>query len=80
MIHSRQGWTRCNVLCIAFQVVFQGPRARMGIYEGIPTKVTPHSTTGRPDYFGPLVNRCSCKSGCTAYLQRNAAHTWAGQV
>ncbi|KAK9805480.1 hypothetical protein WJX72_000629 [[Myrmecia] bisecta] len=41
------------------QVVFQGPRARMGIYEGIPTKVTPHSTTGRADYFGPLVNRCA---------------------
>lgn len=40
------------------QVLFNGPRVKMGIYEGIPTRVCPHSTSGRADYFGPLVNRC----------------------
>lgn len=39
------------------EMLFQGPRVRMGIYEGIPTRVCPNSTSGRADYFGPLVNR-----------------------
>jgi len=34
-----------------------GPRIKMGIYEGVPTRVAPHTTTGSADYFGPLVNR-----------------------
>ena len=39
------------------QMLFHGPRAKMGIYEGVPTRICPHTTTGRADYFGPLVNR-----------------------
>ena len=39
------------------QMLFHGPRVRMGVYEGVPTRVCPHTTTGRADYFGPLVNR-----------------------
>lgn len=39
------------------QMLFHGPRIRMGIYEGIPTRVCPHTISGRADYFGPLVNR-----------------------
>ena len=41
------------------EMLFHGPRVRMGMYEGVPTRVCPHTTTGRADYFGPLVNRCS---------------------
>lgn len=40
------------------EVVWVGPRARMGICEAIPNRVVPHTTSGRADYFGPLVNRC----------------------
>ena len=39
------------------QMLFAGPRVRMGLYEGVPARVCPHNTTGRADYFGPLVNR-----------------------
>lgn len=38
-------------------LIFLGPRIKMGIYEGTPTRVAPHTTTGATDYFGPLVNR-----------------------
>ena len=38
-------------------LIFIGPRIKMGIYEGFPTRVAPHTTTGSADYFGPLVNR-----------------------
>ena len=40
-------------------VVFRGPKVKMGIYSGVPTRVLPHNTTGRADYFGPLVNRAA---------------------
>ena len=40
-------------------VVFRGPRVKMGLYRGAPTRVMPHSRTGRADYFGPLVNRAA---------------------
>ncbi|KXZ45802.1 hypothetical protein GPECTOR_50g596 [Gonium pectorale] len=40
-------------------VLFRGPRIKAGMYQGVPTKVSPHSTTGRADYFGPLVNRAA---------------------
>ncbi|KAL3145789.1 hypothetical protein ABBQ38_015166 [Trebouxia sp. C0009 RCD-2024] len=40
-------------------LIFQGPRIKMGIYEGTPTRVAPHTTTGSTDYFGPLVNRAA---------------------
>jgi hypothetical protein len=36
-------------------VMFRGPRVKMGIYCGTPTRVIPHTTTGRADYFGPVV-------------------------
>lgn len=39
------------------EVLFMGPRVKMGIYEGLPTRICPHTTTGRADYFGPFVNR-----------------------
>ena len=39
------------------EVLFLGPRVKMGIYEGRPTRICPHTTTGRADYFGPFVNR-----------------------
>ncbi|CAG9465741.1 unnamed protein product [Pedinophyceae sp. YPF-701] len=32
---------------------------RVGIYEGVPVSIVPHRSTGRADYFGPLVNRAA---------------------
>ena len=43
--------------------IFAGPRIKMGIYEGIPTRVAPHTTTGAADYFGTLVNRLAAVAG-----------------
>ncbi|GFH18457.1 guanylate cyclase domain-containing protein [Haematococcus lacustris] len=40
-------------------LLFHGPRVKVGLYQGTPVKVVPHSTTGRADYFGPLVNRAA---------------------
>jgi hypothetical protein len=41
-------------LCVVV-VCVQGPRVKMGMYSGTPTRVMPHTTTGRADYFGPMV-------------------------
>jgi class 3 adenylate cyclase len=38
---------------------FRGPRVRVGLYRGVPTRVVPHTTTGRADYFGCSVNRAA---------------------
>ena len=38
-------------------LIYHGPRIRMGMCEGTPTLVTPHTTSGRCDYFGRFVNR-----------------------
>lgn len=38
-------------------LIWYGPRIRMGMCEGTPTSIMPHQTSGRADYFGPLVNR-----------------------
>jgi len=40
-------------------VIWRGLRAKCGMYEGTPTSIEPHKTTGRADYFGPLVNRAA---------------------
>lgn len=40
-------------------IVFRGPRVKMGVYCGVPTRVVPHTTTGRADYFGQVVNRAA---------------------
>ena len=39
--------------------MFQGPRLKVGVFEGQPTATMVHPTLGRPDYFGPLVNRAA---------------------
>ena len=39
------------------ELVYLGPRIRMGMCEGTPTLVMPHTTSGRCDYFGRFVNR-----------------------
>ena len=44
------------------QVVWFGPRVRMGLFDGEPVRVLPHATSGRADYFGPVINRC-CPAG-----------------
>lgn len=40
-------------------LVWSGLRAKCGVFEGTPTSIEPHRTTGRADYFGPLVNRAA---------------------
>lgn len=40
-------------------LLFRGLRAQMGGYEGAPTRVRPHHSTGRADYFGACVNRAA---------------------
>lgn len=40
-------------------LLFRGPRVKTGVYKGHPRSITPHSTTGRADYWGPLVNRAA---------------------
>lgn len=41
------------------RVVFDGLRAKIGIFLDTPLEVTPHGSTGRADYFGTFVNRCA---------------------
>ena len=48
-----------------------GPRVRMGIYEGVPQSICPHSTSGRCDYWGPFVNRAARFANAAA---------WGGQI
>lgn len=40
-------------------LIFRGLRARMGLYEGRPTRIRPHTSTGRADYHGVIVNRAA---------------------
>ena len=48
------------------QLLWRGPRVRMGMFEGRPAAVVPHPASGRADYFGRLCNRCcSQKAHCT---------------
>jgi hypothetical protein len=44
-------------------LLFQGPRLKTGIYQGPPRTVNTHSTTGRADYWGELVNRAARMMG-----------------
>jgi hypothetical protein len=37
-------------------LIFRGLRARMGLYEGVPTRIRPHLATGRADIYGTLVS------------------------
>eukprot|EP00899_Mesostigma_viride_P006765 jgi/Mesvir1/1608/Mv14571-RA.1 len=46
--------------------VFRGLRIKCGVYWGVPTKCTPHATTGRAAYFGPIVNRAARVAGTAA--------------
>ena len=39
------------------EMIWNGPRVRMGICEGSPESLSPHKTSGRADYFGKVVNR-----------------------
>ena len=51
----------------AMEVIWVGPRARMGICEAVPNRVVTHPTSGRADYIGPLVNRSrALASACPA--------------
>jgi hypothetical protein len=59
-------------------VVFRGPRVKMGIYSGVPTRVLPHSTSGRADYFGPLVNRAARYCPAAARGGQVSGWGWAG--
>lgn len=45
-------------------LLWRGLRAKCGIFEGLPTSIEPHKSTGRADYFGLLVNRAARFMGC----------------
>ncbi|KAK9848400.1 hypothetical protein WJX84_011206 [Apatococcus fuscideae] len=45
------------------QLLCAGPRISMGLYQGLPSRVEPHRTSGRADYFGPFVNRSKLNLG-----------------
>lgn len=47
----------CQVEIYDDVMIWCGPRVRMGVCMGEPASVSPHMTSGRADYFGPLVNR-----------------------
>lgn len=49
-------------------ILWYGPRVRMGMYEGEPTCVVPHATSGRADYFGPMVNRYDNMAALLPYI------------
>ena len=40
-------------------LLFRGARVKLGIYRGQPESVVPHTSTGRADYFGTMVNRAA---------------------
>ena len=40
------------------QLLWKGPRVRMGLFEGQPTLVAPNAASGRAEYFGPLCDMC----------------------
>lgn len=39
------------------EIIWRGPRVRIGLCQDKPQTVVPHSTSGRADYFGSAVNR-----------------------
>ncbi|KAK9867684.1 hypothetical protein WJX84_002659 [Apatococcus fuscideae] len=43
----------------ANELLQAGPGVSIGLYQGLPSRVEPHRTSGRADYFGPFVNRCA---------------------
>ena len=48
---------KCQVEVKNHVMLWNGPRVAMGVCEGQPASVSPHTTSGRADYFGPVVNR-----------------------
>lgn len=69
-------------LSSSMEVLWVGPRARMGISEAIPSRVVPHTTSGRADYFGPLVNRSVIRPLVSRYAMWPLVSrymTWAHQ-
>ncbi|KAK9811314.1 hypothetical protein WJX72_001645 [[Myrmecia] bisecta] len=40
-------------------LLFSGPRCKVSIFQGPMSKIVPHTTTGRADYFGLAVNRAA---------------------
>lgn len=44
----------CQVQLDSGIMIWNGPRVRMGVCEGQPASISPHITSGRADYFGPL--------------------------
>ena len=62
----------------ANEVLFLGPRVKMGIYEGKPNRICPHTTTGRADYFGPFVNRqAPCRPALHSRFHSCQCHAYA---
>ena len=41
----------------AGDLIWFGPRIKMGLCKDVPTCIMPHATSGRADFFGSFVNR-----------------------
>ena len=46
-----------DVVVVQGQLLWRGPRVRMGLFEGQPVAVSAHPASGRADYWGVLCNR-----------------------
>ena len=49
--HLAEKGCMCTRCCIFMQLT-ECPASCAGLYEGVPTRVCPHTTSGRADYFG----------------------------
>eukprot|EP00873_Tetraselmis_striata_P029058 jgi/Tetstr1/449322/TSEL_003837.t1 len=49
----------CETLQVDNQVVFKGPRVKVAFRAGSALIKEPHPSTGRADYFGPLLNQAA---------------------
>ncbi|KAL3161919.1 hypothetical protein ABBQ38_009004 [Trebouxia sp. C0009 RCD-2024] len=55
-----KGWEQWHdVYSADGQLLFAGLRAKVSVFHGQMTRIVPHTTTGRADYFGLAVNRAA---------------------
>ena len=67
---------KCGVVMDATgqNYTWRGPRVRMGVCQGTPQAIMPHSSSGRADYFGAAVNRRENRSALYAHFKIGRAH------
>ena len=53
-----QRWCKDQSFAVQGQLLWKGPRVKMGLCEGQPALVAPHAASGRAEYFGSLCHMC----------------------